>query len=354
MKEVVRTYSLAEIAEQIGATLLGEAECPVEDIAPLNRATANQLSFLSSPKFQSELAGTDAAAVILRPEQQDLFAGNRLLMDDPYLGYAKAATLFHPFKLQEFGVHPTATVHLSAIIDAGSWIGPRCMVMAGVRISSGVHLGPGCLIAEDVVIGSRSRLIANVTVMDKTVIGEACIIHPGAVLGSDGFGFAQQEGRWIKIPQLGRVVLGDDVEIGANSTIDRGAFEDTVIERGVKLDNLVHLAHNVHIGEDCAMAAMVAVAGSTTIGAGCTFGGQVGIVGHLDIAAGTHCTARTMVTHSIREPGLYSSATPADPNRKWRRNVAQFRNLNDSIKRLRALEKRVKQLEQSVTEEIEE
>lgn len=183
--------------------------------------------------------------------------------------------------------------------------------------------------------------MANVSLMAGTVVGEECIIHPGAVLGSDGFGFASEEGHWVKIPQLGRVVVGDRVEIGANSTIDRGALEDTVIGDGVKIDNLVHIAHNVQVGADSAMAAMVGIAGSTVIGSGCTFGGQAGIVGHLEIVDGTHCTARTLITRSIGEPGLYSSATPADPNRKWRRNIVQFRKLNESMQRLRAVEKRV-------------
>ncbi len=333
--------SLGEVAGQIGAELIGDPDCLVDAVAPLSNATNRQISFLSSDRFLPNLSSTGAAAVILRPDQRDRFSGNRLLMDDPYLGYAKVASILHPFSFKGEGGDPSAVVDETASIAGGGWVGPNCVVMEGVEIGESVFIGAGSVIGSGCRIGRGTRLLANVSLMPDTVIGDDCIIHPGAVLGSDGFGFANEEGSWIKIPQLGRVVVGDRVEIGANSTIDRGALEDTVIEDGVKIDNLVHIAHNVRIGENSAMAAMVGVAGSTVIGSGCTFGGQAGIVGHLEIVDGTHCTARTLITRSINKPGLYSSATPADPNRKWRRNVVQFRKLNESIQRLRALEKRV-------------
>ena len=354
INERLESIFLQDVAHEIGATLLGDSKQEIEDIAPLDRATANQLSFLSSAEYASHLSTTEAAAVILRPEQQELFNGNRLLMDDPYLGYAKAASLFHPFRQVDFGVHPTATVSLSATLAAGGWVGAKSMVMAGARISEGVYIGPGCVISSGCKIGKGSRLMANISLMEDTVLGEGCIVHPGAVIGSDGFGFAQEGERWIKISQLGRVVIGDRVEIGANTTIDRGALEDTVIEDGVKIDNLVHIAHNVHIGENCAMAAMVGVAGSSTIGAGSTFGGQAGVVGHIHIAPGTHCTARTFVAQSIEEPGVYSSGTPADTNRRWRRNTVQFKKLNESIQRLRAVEKKLGKIEMSEKQEPQE
>lgn len=344
-------FTLREIAGQIGAQLQGEPETTVVDIAPLHRATADQLSFLSSPKFASHLQSTAAVAVIIHPDQQSGFQGNVLLMEDPYLGYARAAALFHPFVLEQQGVHPTAVVDPAATIAESAWIGPQSVIMAGATVGESTYVGPGCVVEANVQVGSNSRLMANVSLMRDTVVGEACIIHPGAVLGSDGFGFANENGCWIKIPQLGRVVVGDRVEIGANTTIDRGALEDTVIGDGVKLDNLVHIAHNVQLGDHCAMAAMVGVAGSTTIGAGSTFGGQAGIVGHLEIAAGTHCTARTLVTQSIHKPGVYSSATTADLNAKWRRNSVQFKKLNESIQRLRRVEKKIQRLEEREEDE---
>jgi UDP-3-O-[3-hydroxymyristoyl] glucosamine N-acyltransferase len=346
--------TLGEVAGQIGAQLQGDPDVVVEDIAPLHRATARQLSFLSSARFESHLQTTAAVAVILHPHQQQGFAGHRLLMQDPYLGYARAAALFHPTVLEHSGIHPSATVEPGATVAASAWIGPQSVVMAGAEIGESVYVGPGCVVAAAVTVGHHSRLMANVSLMEGTVVGAECIIHPGAVLGSDGFGFANDGGKWVKIPQLGRVVVGERVEIGANTTIDRGALEDTVIGDGVKLDNLVHIAHNVTLGDHCAMAAMVGVAGSTHIEAGCTFGGQAGVVGHLQIAAGTHCTARTLVTHSIHKAGVYSSATTADENAKWRRNSVQFKKLNESVQRLRRVEKRVQQLEESEEREKDE
>lgn len=340
---------LGKLAEAIGAELLGDPECEIEGLAPLHSAARGALSFLSSGKFSPQLSSTGASAVIMHPDQQDRFSGNRLLMEDPYLGYAKATSILYPFACNQSGVDSTAVVDESATVADGGWVGPQCVVMADAEVGESVYIGPGSVIGEGCSVGRGSRLMANVTLMAGTVVGEECIIHPGAVLGSDGFGFANEKGHWVKIPQLGRVVVGDRVEIGANSTIDRGALEDTVIGDGVKIDNLVHIAHNVRIGEDSAMAAMVGIAGSTVVGAGCTFGGQAGIVGHLEIVAGTHCTARTLITRSIDKPGLYSSATPADPNRKWRRNIVQFRKLNESMQRLRALEKRVGEFGERLT-----
>ncbi|MBT3310268.1 MAG: UDP-3-O-(3-hydroxymyristoyl)glucosamine N-acyltransferase [Gammaproteobacteria bacterium] len=342
---------LGEIAAQIGAQLQGDPDVEVEDIAPLHRATAQQLSFLSSSKFADHLQSTAAIAVILHPDQQAHFSGNCLLMADPYLGYARAAALFHPFEQKQQGIHPSATVDPTATIAADAWIGPQSVVMANVEIEPSVYIGPGCVVASGSKVGRNSRLMGNVSLMEDTVVGESCIIHAGAVLGSDGFGFANDGGKWIKIPQLGRVVVGDRVEIGANTTIDRGALEDTLIGDGVKLDNLVHIAHNVQVGEDCAMAAMVGVAGSTKIAPNCTFGGQAGVVGHLEIVAGTHCTARTLVTHSIHKAGVYSSATTADENRKWRRNSVQFKKLNESVQRLRRVEQKIKQLDEREEDE---
>ncbi len=340
--------TLGEIAELIGADIVGDPDVIIDGIAPLSSANGNQISFLSSDKFHSQLSSTQAAAVILGRDIEDQFDGNQLLVDDPYLGYAKVTSLLNPFIFRKKGRSSSSTIHATASVGDGGWIDPQCVVMDEVEIGESVFIGAGTVIGTGCRIGRGSRLMANVSLMTGTVIGEDCIIHPGAVLGSDGFGFANEQGKWVKIPQLGRVIVGDRVEIGANSTIDRGALEDTVIESGVKIDNLVHIAHNVRIGEDSAMAAMVGIAGSTAIGSGCTFGGQAGVVGHLEIVDGTHCTARTLITRSISEPGLYSSATPADPNRKWRRNIVQFRNLDKSIKKLRGLVSQLKELENRI------
>ena len=337
---------LEEVAEQIGAELQGDDSVEVEDIAPLHRATSAQLSFLTSAKFQESLASTAAAAVILHPDQAPRYDGNCLLMEDPYLGYARAAALFHPFEMEQTGVHPEAIVDPDAQLAESAWVGPGSIVRSGCEVGPEVYIGPGCVVSSGCKLGAGTRLMANVTLMENTEIGAETIVHPGAVLGADGFGFANNQGKWVKIPQLGRVIIGDRVEIGANTTIDRGALEDTVIGNGVKIDNLVHIAHNVHVDDDCAMAAMFGVAGSTHIGAGCTFAGQVGVAGHLEIAAGSHFTARTLVTHSIHTPGVYSSATTADENRKWRRNSVQFKKLNDSIQRLRRVEKRLEAMEE--------
>ncbi len=337
--------TLGEVAEVIGAELLGDPGQRVVEIAPLDQATAEQITFLSSEKYLNHLSTTAAAAVILQPQHQDQFSGNRLLVNDPYLGYAKTAVLLHPEQSVQGGQHPSAVVDPSAKISEQSWIGPQSVVMAGAVIEASVEIGPGCLIGPNCRIGKGTRIKGQVTLMEGTILGQECLLHPGAVLGSDGFGFANEQGRWVKIPQLGRVIVGDRVEIGANSTIDRGALEDTVIEDGVKIDNLVHLAHNVRVGKDSAMAAMVGIAGSTEVGPGCTFGGQAGVVGHLQIVGGTHCTARTLVTRSIDQPGSYSSGTPAAPSRRWRRNMVQLRNLNESIQRLKKAEKRIDEMD---------
>ena len=337
---------LKKLADLIGAEFVGGSDLLVEGVASLSSATSHQVSFLSSDKFLSDLSLTQAAAVILSPGRGDQFNGNQLVIDDPYLGYARAASFFHPFLLTDRGRSPTATIHTTASIAEGSWIGPQCTIMENVEIEEEVFVGAGTVIGDRCKIGRGSRLMSNVTLMSDTVVGDGCIIHSGAVLGSDGFGFAKDGQHWVKIPQLGRVLIGDMVEIGANSTIDRGALEDTIIENGVKIDNLVHIAHNVRVGENSAMAAMVGVAGSTDIGKGCTFGGQAGIVGHLEIVDGAHFTSRSMITRSIKNPGVYSSGIPADTSQKWRRNIVQFRKLNETVKRLRAVERRLDTIEQ--------
>jgi UDP-3-O-[3-hydroxymyristoyl] glucosamine N-acyltransferase len=235
-------------------------------------------------------------------------------------------------------VHPSAVVAPGARIDATAWVGPLCVVEDGAEIGPGAHIGPGSLVGAGSRIGAGTRLVARVVVWNASVVGARCILHPGAVVGSDGFGNANDGGRWVKVPQLGRVVIGDDVEIGANTTVDRGSLRDTVIADGVRLDNLIQVGHNVIIGAHTAAAAFVGISGSTVIGSRCTLGGAAGFAGHLTIADDVHVTGMAMVTHSLHEPGSYSSGIPAIPSREWRRNVARFQHLDELTRRVRALE----------------
>ncbi len=343
-------WTLGSLAHEIGATLIGDSEHTVSAVAPLHLAKPNELSFLSSVKFKSFLVQTSATAVILKPEDQSAFSGNALVMRDPYLGYAKAATLLYPQEKKECGVHPSAVISKSAQISPQATIGAQVVVLdeavveAGVSIASGSVIGKKCHIQEEVCI------FPNVTVLDRTVIGKRTILNAGVVIGSEGFGFAKEGSRWVKIPQLGRVILGDDVEIGANVTIDRGALEDTVIADGVKIDNLVQVAHNVQVGKDTAIAAQTGISGSTQIGKRCVFAGQVGVAGHLQISDDAFFTGQAMVTKSVKQPGAYSSGIPALPRAEWQRNAIRFKKLNESVARLKELEQRIQQLEQMIGE----
>jgi UDP-3-O-[3-hydroxymyristoyl] glucosamine N-acyltransferase len=261
-----------------------------------------------------------------------------LVADDPYLAYARISNyMFPPSKIQP-GRHESAVVAASAVIDSTAWIGAGVVVEEGAQIGAGAFVGPGSVIGSNVQLGSDSRLVANVTLCAGVTLGERVLLHPGVVVGSDGFGLANNSGSWVKVPQLGSVVIGDDVEIGANTTIDRGALHDTVLERGVKLDNQIQIAHNVRIGEDTAIAGCVGIAGSTRIGRRCTIGGGVGIVGHLEIPDDTHFTAQTLVTRSPKKAGHYSGNLPAVASREWQKSVAHIRHLDNIVKRLNDLE----------------
>jgi len=334
-------YTLRELADIIGAELLGEADCRIDAIASLNHAKPGTISFLSNRQFRDQLGITKASAVIISQADRADLRTNGLITDEPYVAYAKVATLLHPFVNQQSGVHASAVVDDDAQVDPTAWIGPCAVVGKGARIGANCHVGPGCFVGEEVSIGADSLLVANVTIFHKTQIGERAIIHPGAVAGSDGFGLANDHGKWIKIPQIGRLVIGNDVEIGANTTIDRGAIEDTVLEDGVKIDNLVQIAHNVRIGAHTVMAAQVGIAGSTKIGKYCAFGGQVGIAGHIEVTDHVTITGRGMVVNSITEPGTYSSGIPLDTNIRWRKNVARFRQLDDLAKTVNRLQKQI-------------
>jgi UDP-3-O-[3-hydroxymyristoyl] glucosamine N-acyltransferase len=332
---------LGDLASQLDAELQGDPASSVRYLASLEQADEGALSFCSNQRHQHLLAATRATAVIVRPECAALTPRARMVMDDPYLGYAKASQLLHPIRQFTPGVHPGAFVHEDARIDPSAYVGPGAVVEAGCQVAAGCYIGPGCVIGRDCRIGRDCYLWANITLGPETQMGERNLIQPGAAIGGDGFGFANEQGRWVRIRQLGRVILGDDVEVGSNTTIDRGALDDTVIENGVKLDNLIQIGHNVRLGENTAIAACSGVSGSTKIGRNCTIGGAVGIAGHLHIADSTHFTGMSMVTRSVKEPGTYSSNMPAMPSREWRRLIGRLKRLDETEKRVKELERQL-------------
>ncbi|MEJ2691668.1 MAG: UDP-3-O-(3-hydroxymyristoyl)glucosamine N-acyltransferase [Candidatus Thiodiazotropha sp.] len=335
---------LQELAEAVGAKLRGDPEIRITGVGTLERAGPGELSFLSNPVYRPYLKSTRASAVVVAPTDAGHCPVAALISDNPYLVYARAASLLFPPPAFEPGVHQSAVVAASAQIDAGVHIGACAVIGEGVSIGPDVYIGPGCVIEAGCRIGQASRLVAGVTLCRDTLIGARCLIHPGAVLGADGFGLANDKGRWEKVPQLGRVRLGDDVEVGANTTIDRGALEDTVLHDGVKLDNQIQIAHNVEIGEHTAMAGCVAIAGSTKIGRHCTVGGLTGVVGHLTIGDNVHISAATLVTRSFESPGYYSGGLPAMENGEWRKTVARVRRLGEMSNILKSLKKKVRAL----------
>lgn len=334
-------YRLEEIASALGAELRGDPDAPVSGLATLQAAQPGQISFLANPSYARYLEATRATAVILSPSVADQAPTNVLLLENPYLGYARLSHWFDPAPKAEPGIHPSAVIHPDATVADSASVGPLAVIEADAVIGEHAVIGASCVIGARSQVGGGSVLRPRVTLAHDVVLGQRCHILSGAVIGSDGFGFANDKGVWHRIAQVGRVVLGDDVEVGANTTIDRGALDDTVIGNGVKLDNLIQIAHNVHIGDHSAMAAMVGIAGSSRIGRHCVFGGASGVAGHLEIADQVHLTGMTLVTGNIREPGVYSSGTSADTNRQWRKNAVRFRQLDDMARRLKELEKKL-------------
>ena len=331
-------HTLADLAARFGLELRGEGQTPIQAVATIQRAQAGQITFLANPQYRQHLASCAAAAVILRAADLEHFTGNALIARDPYVAYAKIAALFADIAPAHSGVHPSAVVADDARIASTAWIGPQCVIESGCEVASGAQIGPGCVILRGCSIGEDSQLVARVTLGAGVVLGRRVLVHPGAVIGADGFGLAFDQDHWHKVPQLGTVRIGDDCEIGANTTIDRGALDDTVLEEDVRLDNQIQIAHNVHVGAHTAIAGCAAVAGSARIGRYCLIGGGAGILGHLTIADRVTITAMSLVTHSIREAGEYSSGTPIQPNREWRRNAARFRHLDEFARRLKQLE----------------
>ena len=336
------SYRLQEIADALGARLRGDPDALISGLATLQAAGPGQISFLANPAYGKYLAESQASAVIVSPDAADDAQTNVLLLDNPYLGYSQVSHWFDPTPVAPPGVHPTAVVDDSARIDGTASIGPHVVIEADALVGAHVVVGAGTIIGARSRIGDNTVLRPRVTLAHDVVVGRRCHVLSGAVIGSDGFGFANEKGIWHRIAQLGGVELGDDVEVGANTTIDRGALENTIIGNGVKLDNLIQIAHNVQIGDHSAMAAMVAVAGSTRIGRHCVFGGASAVAGHLNISDNVQLTGMTRVTGDIREPGVYSSGTSVDSNRNWRKNAVRFRQLDALARRVKELEKKSK------------
>lgn len=337
-------FTLGELAQRFGLELHGDARREIHGVATLALARAGQLGFLANPRYRSQLAATAADAVIVRSD--DMLAGSPiafLVARDPYAAFAKVAALFAVEPACPPGVHPSAVVDPAARVAASASVGAHCVIEAGAVIEDGALLGPHCIIGNDCVVGAQSRLVARVTLVSRVRLGQRVLIHPGAVLGADGFGIAFEHDHWLKVPQLGGVRIGDDCEIGANTTIDRGALTDTVLEEDVRLDNQIQIAHNVTIGAHTAIAGCAAIAGSAQIGRYCLIGGAAGILGHLTIADRVTITAMTLVTHSIREAGEYSSGTPVQESRLWRRNAARIKHLDELARRVAAIDKERKQ-----------
>ena len=344
-----KSYTLREIVKGFGGEIIGDPDICVRQVATLENARCDAIAFLANERYLPQLKATRAGAVILGTAMRDATDLPRVVCGDPYVYFARVSALLNPSRQSNPGTHATAVIDRSAVIAADAEIGPLAVVGRDARIGAGCIIGAGCVIGDGAVLGAGVLLHANVTVYDECVIGDRVILHSGAIIGADGFGIAMADERWVKIPQVGRVVIGNDVEIGANTTVDRGAIDDTIIEEGVKLDNQIQIAHNVRIGAHTAIAGCAGIAGSSIIGRHCRIGGASGIAGHLIIADHVEISAYTLITKSIHEPGIYSGAYPFEPNREWRRNAAQLRHLSDLADRLRALEKRLAALERSAT-----
>ncbi|GAB4348427.1 MAG: UDP-3-O-(3-hydroxymyristoyl)glucosamine N-acyltransferase [Immundisolibacter sp.] len=333
---------LRELAARLGVAYDGDGGRQLRGVATLAKAGPQQLSFFANRRYRAQLAASSAGAVVLAPADRVLFGGAVLLSDNPYLTFARAAALLHPPACLPPQRHPQACVHPQARIGAEVRIEAGAVIEAGAQVGDRVVVGAGSYLGEGVSVGDDTHLAPRVTLLAGTRVGARCLIHPGAVLGADGFGLANDRGVWVKVPQLGRVVVGDDVEIGANTTIDRGALDDTQIGNGVKLDNLIQVAHGVRIGDHTAIAACVGISGSTVIGRHCVIGGGVGFVGHLEICDHVTVTGMSMVAQSITRPGVYSGI-PAEEARRWRRNIGRFHQLDELARRLLRLERSPKE-----------
>jgi len=334
-------FTLLALANKLNAKLVGDSEIVVTSIATLKSAQSGQISFLSNPKYREQIHQSKASAIIMRSSDAVDFKGNALILDEPYVGYAMLAGIMDTTPRSASSISPMATISPQAIIGDNVSIGANTVIEAGAVIGANTSIGPNTFIGENATIGESCILWASVVIYHRVTIGDHCLIHSTAVIGADGFGFAPNNNQWHKIPQLGRVVVGRNTEIGAGSTIDRGALDDTIIGKGCIIDDQVHIGHNAIIGDNCAMAANTCVAGSTFIGNQCIIGGACAISGHLTICDGVTITGMTMVIKNIAEAGVYSSGMPSQLNREWRKNGARYRQLDGMAKRLKAVERRL-------------
>lgn len=339
-----KSFSLGELAERVGGTVVGDAALRVYRVATLENADAGSIAFLANDRYQGQLQVTRASAVIVSAAASALTSLPRLVSGNPYVCFARVSALFNPPPRFEPGVHPSAQIHPAARVHATAHVGPYAIIGRATKVEEGAVIGGGTSLGEGVRIGRGARLHPAVTVYDGCEIGERSILHSGVVIGADGFGLAFDADRWVKVPQIGRVIIGNDVEIGANTTVDRGAIDDTVIEDDVKLDNQIQIAHNVRIGAHTAIAACTGIAGSVQVGRYCRIGGGVGIAGHVRIADHVEISGHTAITKSIEERGVYSGVYPFEGNREWRRNAANLRHLAEMAKRIAALEAAIEKM----------
>lgn len=337
-------YRLADIVARFGGRVEGDAETTVSQIATLDSAAVGQIAFLANSKYRKQLESTGAAAVIVSQADADATRIPRIVCDNPYSYFAKLSAFLNPLPAFPAGIHPTAVIGEGASISPAAYIGPHVTIGEGASIGADSVIMSSCSIGARASIGENTRMYPRVVVYHDCVVGHNCIVHSGAVIGADGFGIAMDAGAWLKIPQIGRAVIGNDVEIGANTTIDRGALDDTVIEDGVKLDNQIQIAHNVRIGAHTAIAGCVGIAGSTTIGRYCRIGGSAGIIGHLTIADGVEISSFTLIGKSIREPGTYTGIYPFGDNDDWRKNAVHLRHLDEMSSRIKQMEKEIEEL----------
>ncbi|MEH6531670.1 MAG: UDP-3-O-(3-hydroxymyristoyl)glucosamine N-acyltransferase [Photobacterium frigidiphilum] len=333
--------TLAEIADKLGAELRGDGSVEIQSIAGMEKAAEGQITFLSASKYRKHLAECQASAVMLKEADLPFFDGNALVLKDPYLGYALLAQLLDTTPKSASNIAPSAYIADDAVIGEGAAIGHNAVIESGAQIGANVQIGAGSFIGQHAVIGAGSKIWANVSIYHKVTLGNDCLVQSGAVIGSDGFGYANDRGKWVKIPQLGSVHVGNNVEIGACTTIDRGALDDTVIADGVIIDNHCQIAHNVSIGENTAIAGATTMAGSLKIGKHCFIGGATVINGHIEITDGVTITGMGMVMRPISEPGVYSSGIPLQTNREWRKTAARVMKIEEMNKRLKSVEKKL-------------
>ena len=334
-------YTLAQLVERLGGRIAGDAGVLIRQVGSLEHAGSGEIAFLANSRYKPKLAATRAAAVVLAADCEELTPLPRIVCDNPYAYFARVSQLLNPAPAPVPGVHSAAQVSAGATVPASARVEAGAVIEDGVVLGERVWIGAGCYVGAGSAIGEGSRLYPSVTVYHGSIVGARAIVHSGVVIGADGFGIAREDERWLKIPQIGRVRIGDDVEIGANTTIDRGAIDDTVLEDGVKLDNQIQIGHNVRVGAHTAMAGCVAVAGSADIGRHCIVGGASVILGHLSIADGVEISAGTVITRSIRKPGTYTGLFPFAENSAWARNTAWIRHLDEMSSRIRELERRL-------------